>query len=247
MSYQMTVSPDFPPSRLAGWYIFNTWLQKALDLPIHLEMYTDFSSQREAFQQDKVDLIYANPYDAATLIREKGFRAVARPRDKRDEAVVVVKADAPFDEVENLQPPLRLAATNDPAIYLLGMMMLEPAELDADNLQVVRVESYPIAAKLLIQGEADIAFFLKEAFDKLSDLVRQELRVLVESQIEDLYHTFLVGPRLHERATAIQQALLNMEHDAKGASVLESLGFVGWDPVSEEDAEFMIHLIEALR
>ena len=32
----MTVSPDFPPSHIAGWYILNTWLQKELGIDIHL-------------------------------------------------------------------------------------------------------------------------------------------------------------------------------------------------------------------
>ena len=247
MTYQMTVSPDFPPQQIAGWYIFNTWLQNRLGMGIHLELYPDFPSQREAILNDKVDLVYANPYDAAMLIREKGFRVLVRPKDKRDEALIAAKADAPFESVEDLTPGIRLAATIDPAVYLLGMMMLEPAELDEENIHVQRVESYPIAAKLLIRGEADIAFFLKEAYEELSSLTRRELKVLVRSQIGDLFHVFLVGPRLADKADAIRSVLLEMSADAKGQNVLETLGFPGWEAVSLDDAEFMINLIEALK
>ena len=247
MTAQLTVSPDFPPNRIAGWYIFNTWLQKALDLPIHLELYPSFEAQREAIRQDKVDMIYANPYDAAMLIREKGFVAVARPMGKGDEAVVAVAADAPYSQVDDLKPGLRLAVTNDPAVNLLGMMMLEPAELDASNLEVQRVESYPVAVKLLLRGEADLAFILKEALEKLTDATRRQLKVLVESQIGDLYHTFLVGPRLAEKREAIRSALVNMAAEPKGKDVLENLGFEGWEAVTPEEAEFMLNLIEALK
>ncbi len=73
MSFMFTVSPDFTPDHLSGWYIFNTWLQRQSDIAIHLEMYNDFHSQREAIQNDSIDLIYANPFDAAMLVREKGF------------------------------------------------------------------------------------------------------------------------------------------------------------------------------
>ena len=247
MTFQLTVSPDFPPNRIAGWYIFNTWLQKALDLPIHLELYPSFEAQREAIGQGKVDLIYANPYDAAMLIREKGFTALARPQGKMDEAVVVAAADAPYDTVDDLEPGLRLAVTNDPAVNLLGMMMLEPAELDASNLEVRQVESYPVAVKLLLQGEADMAFLLKEALEKLTATTRRQLKVLVDSQIGDLYHTFLVGPRLADKHEAVRSALVNMHTEAKGKDVLENLGFPAWEAVSADEAEFMMNLVEALK
>ncbi len=245
--FQMTVSPDFPPNRIAGWYIFNTWFQKATGLNIHLELYTDFEGQRQAVEEDRVDIIYANPYDAAILIREKGFEALARPKGKVDEAVVVTRTDAPYNTVDDLKPGLHLAATNDPAVYLLGMMMLEPAELDAENLQIQQVESYPIAAKLLLQDKADLAFFQKEAFDKLSSLTREQLKVLVESQIGDLFHTFLVGPRLTEHKEALREALLHMHETPKGKDVLASLDIEGWENVSPAEANFMINLIEALK
>ena len=247
MTFQLTVSPDFPPNRIAGWYIFNTWLQKALDLPIHLELYPSFEEQRDAIRQGKVDMIYANPYDAAMLIREKGFVALARPQGKVDEAVVAVAADAPYAVVDDFKPGLRLAVTNDPAVNLLGMMMLEPVELDATNLEVRQVESYPVAIKLLLQGEADLAFLLKEALEKLTTTTRKQLKVLVDSQIGDLYHAFLVGPRLAEKREAIRSALVNMHTDAKGQDVLGSLGFPAWESVSADEAEFMMNLIEALK
>ena len=137
--------------------------------------------------------------------------------------------------------------TNDPAINLLGMMMLEPAELDESNVEIKEVESYPVAVKLVLRGEADLAFVLKEAFEKLSATTREQLRVLVASQIGDLYHTFLVGPGLAEHREAIRERLLAMHTEPKGKDALENLGFPGWEPVSPEEADFMINLIEALK
>ena len=43
MRYVMTVSPDFPPAQIAGWYIFNTWLQRQLGVQIHVELYQNFA------------------------------------------------------------------------------------------------------------------------------------------------------------------------------------------------------------
>ena len=122
---ELTVSPDFSPEHIAGWYVFNTWLQRRLGERIHLELYEDFAAQRQAIAADKVDLIYANPYDAAMLVREKGFVAIAAPRDCPDEVVIAVPADSPAQSVEDLQPGLRLAVTRDPDVNLIGMILLE--------------------------------------------------------------------------------------------------------------------------
>ncbi len=246
-SYQMTVSPDFPTKRMSGWFIFNTWLQRSLDLHIHLELYQDFDGQRRAITADQVDIIHANPYDASMLVREKGFVPVARPAGKSDECIVAVAAGATIKSVENLQPGCRVASTDDPDVNLVGMIMLEPADLNRDNTQLVRVDSYPLVAKALMRGDADAGFFLAEAFDELSNLVRSQLRPVVHSQVSDISHVLLVGPRLAQRCEDIRQLLLGMSSSAKGRDILADLGFVAWENMNKEDTEFMIDLMDTLK
>ncbi len=224
-AHQMTVSPDFPTKRMSGWFIFNTWLQKTLNLPIHLELYPDFSSQRQAIASDKVDIIYANPYDAAMLVRAKGFIPVARPMNKRDECIVAVAAGNTVQQVEALQPGCRVVSTDDPDIRMLGMILLEPADLNAGNIQAIQVESYPLVAKALMRGEAEAGFFLAEAFAELSSLIRKELRPLVQSQINDITHVMLLGPRLAAQQDLFIQALQAMPQTARGVEILAELGF----------------------
>ncbi len=78
-------------------------------------------------------MIYANPSDAALLVREKGFVGVARPCGLSDEAVVVVPSDSPAQRVEDLAPNIRVAATDHPDVKMMGMIMLEPANIGRDN------------------------------------------------------------------------------------------------------------------
>ncbi|MEW6445592.1 MAG: phosphate/phosphite/phosphonate ABC transporter substrate-binding protein, partial [Pseudomonadota bacterium] len=203
-TYQLTVSPDFTPDHLSGWYIFNTWLQRNLGLHIHLEMYDNFEAQREAIREDRVDLIYANPFDASMLVREKGFRAIARPLGIADECLIAVPIDSPAQHIEDLAPGTRIASTDDPDINLVGMIMLEPADLNSENVQTVVRDGYVLVAKALLKGEADVGFFLKEAWDGLSNMVRKQLRPLVVSQISDIQHAFLIGPRLLDSEEDIQ-------------------------------------------
>ncbi len=246
MTYVMTVSPDFPPKKIAGWYIFNTWFQKQFGINVRLKLYNSFEEQREAIRNDEIDIIYANPFDASMLVREKGFIALARPAQKSDEAMVVVNAKNPATEIEDLQPGLRLVSTDDPDVYLMGMIMLEPAELSAENIHITRVDSYPLVAKSLINGDADVGFFLSDAFSALTNLTKSQLKVLVESQISVIQHIFLVGPRLIEKSEEIRSALTQMHTTPKGKDAVNSLGFEQCENVSEEDVEFMIDLMDTL-
>ncbi|AHE97071.1 phosphate/phosphite/phosphonate ABC transporter substrate-binding protein [Thioalkalivibrio paradoxus] len=244
---QMTASPDFPTKRIPGWFFLNTWLQKALETRIHLEIYQDFEQQREAIQSGRVDIIYANPFDAAMLVREQNFVPLVRPSGRSDECIVAVAAQSPIQAVEDLKPGCRLVRTADPDVNLVGMILLEPADLHEGNVKVEQVESYPLVAKALLRGNADVGFFLEESYDELTGLVRNEMRPLVRSQIFDIWHVLLVGPRLSERHEEIRQVLLGMANDPSGADILKELGFSSWENVEHEDTEFMIDLMDTLK
>lgn len=244
---QVTVSPDFAPDLVAGWYVFNTWLQRTLGVRCHLELHDDFAAQHAAIAADRVDLIYANPYDAAMLVRERGFVPVAAPVGASDEGVVAVSAESPVTRVEDLRAGVRVAQTRDPDVNLIGMMMLEPADLGRDDVVPVPVSSYVLVAKHLVLGRADAGFFLQRAFDELAPSTRQRLRVLVTSRISVVRHVLLAGPRFAPHVDALRGALLAL--DAPGGDphgVLPSLGLPGWEEHGTEATEFMIDLMDAL-
>lgn len=246
MTFQFTVSPDFGPSQIAGWQIFNTWMQRQLSEGIHFELYDSFDQQRNAIQADNVDLIYANPYDAAMLVRDKGFTGLAKPAGKQDEAMIVVGVDSTFQSVEDLKPGSKVATTDDPDVHMMGMIMLEPADLDASNIDITPCDSYVLVAKQLMRGTADVGFFLEEAYQDLSNMVREQMRPLVTSQIQIIQHALLVGPKLADRKEELLKSLLNMNTDEKGKGVLESLGIQSWTALDQEDVEFMIDLMSTL-
>ena len=246
MTHLFTVSPDFAPDRISGWFIFNTWLQKELNEHIHLELYTDFASQRADIAAGKIDLIYANPSDAALLVREQGFVGVARPVALSDEAVVVVPADSPVQHIEDLVPGTRIAATDHPDVRMMGMIMLEPADLGRENTATRECGTYVLVAKSLLTGQADVGFFLKAAYDDLSTMIRKGLRPLVTSQIHVVRHGLLAGPRLAPRRQALLDLLVGMSNTSKGRDVLANLGFTAWEPFEHEEVEFMIDLMDTL-
>jgi phosphonate transport system substrate-binding protein len=246
MSYLFTVSPDFTPVHLSGWYIFNTWLQRQSETAIHLEMYNNFPAQRTAIQGDQVDLIYANPFDAAMLVREKGFLPLVKAAGVSDEAIIAVNAGNDVKDVAHLSPGINVAVTEDPDVTMMGMIILEAGDLNAGNIQTNIYDTYVLVAKNLLQGNADAGIFLAEAYDDLSNMIKKQLRVLVRSQISIIHHSLMIGPRLIDRRDEIQNLLVTMNQDEKGKDILNSLGFNAWIKVEDEEMEFMIDLMNAL-
>jgi len=246
MSYLFTVSPDFSPDHLSGWYIFNTWLQRQTGTAIHLELYDNFQAQRAAIQANQVDLIYANPFDAAMLVREKNFFPLVKAEGVSDEAVIVVSADNPINDIAHLSTGIKVAVTEDPDVHMIVMIMLEPADLDANNIETRFYNNQVLIVKSLLQGKTDVGILLAKAYDDLSNLTKNHLKVLVRSQISVIHHSLMLGTKLADRRDEIQNLLLAMNHDDKGKSVLNSLGFEAWNKVDDEEMEFMIDLMDTL-
>ncbi|MEE9319025.1 MAG: phosphate/phosphite/phosphonate ABC transporter substrate-binding protein [Granulosicoccus sp.] len=245
--YTMSVSPDFPPKDIPGWYIFNTWLQKLLGVAIHLELYDSFHAQRTAIRNGEIDLIYANPYDATVLVREQGFQAVVAPVGVSDETLIAVNENSRCRTVEDLHGKLRIACTDDPEVNLIGNILLEPADLDNQQISKTMVDSYVLVAKSLIQGNSDVGFFLKAAYDSFSSIIHDQLRVLISSDIQIIKHALLVGPPLAGKHSLIAEGMLAMPDNEKGKSTLQGMGIQAWEAVSEEDTEFMIDLLDTLQ
>ena len=245
-TFNLSVSPDFSPDKLASWHIFNTWLQKKLDISCHLALYDSFEKQREAIAADQIDLIYANPADAAMLVREKQFIAIAHPANLADEAVVAVSASSAVKRVEDLKPGITVASSGDPDVLMMGMIMLEPADITPADVKQTTCATYVLIAKALMSGTADVGIFPARGYDGLSAIVRGSLHPLVRSQISVVKHMLLAGPKFAEHAAALQKALAEMANDPKEAAILKDLGVDHWEITPQEDVEFMIDLLHTL-
>lgn len=246
MSYQFTISPDMSTRHLSGWYVFNTWMQKTLGEKIHLELFNDFEQCRAAVKEGRVDLIYANPYDASLLVRDQGFVPIAHPRGRPDEVVIAVPADSEIRRIEDLKSGVRIATSTDPEVNVIGMIMLEAADLGRGDVTFVSSDTYIAVAKHLIRHGTEAGFFMAESFHELSELTRKSLRVLLQSRIHVIHHMLLASPRMTALVEPLQSALLQVEQTDKGKAMQRDLGFKGWSRTETEEAEFMVDLMETL-
>ncbi len=248
MTLNLLIAPDFAPERFVGWHLLNTMLQKRSGLALRLLMPASAAEQAQLLADGKVDAVYANPFDAAVLVRDSGYHAVARPIGKPDEMVIVTAASSSMNAVEDLQPGCRIALTDNKDVKLIGLRLLEPADLTEADVQWQLVETYQAAARMAIKGEVDASFFLAEAYHSLSRLTKGQLKPLIESKLADISHVLLTNPRMAAQdASGLCEALLSLSGTPEGQSVLDELGMPkGFEAMSEEDAEFMIDLMDTL-
>lgn len=247
MTLNFLVAPDFAPERFAGWHMLNTALQKRSGIQLHLLTPASASEQAALIAEDKADVVYANPFDATHMVRTLGYIPFARPRHRYDEMVIACSTESALQAVEGLQPGCRIALTDNRDIKLIGLRLLEPADLTEADVQWVMVDSYQAAARLAIKQDVDAAFFLSGAFASLSRITRSQIRPLVESAIHDISHVVLAHPRVAQSLPAISTALFQLRSDPAGQEVLDALGMSeGFEALSQEDTEFMIDLMDTL-
>ena len=244
--YNMLVAPDFPPERFSGWHMFNTLLQKRADINMHLDLPASYSEQKSVMDSGNVHVIYANPFDAAKLIRKQGYRAIARPIGKSDEMVIASSAKGAIQSLEDIKAGSKVAMADNRDVKLIGLRLLEAVDIEESDLNFEITETYQAAARQLIQGGADIGFFLAEVFESLSKLTKLQLSLLIQSDLADICHVILVKDGL-ERADLLESVILSLQDMEEGKSVLEELGMpLGFEAMDEESAEFMIDLMETL-
>ena len=247
MTFNFLIAPDFAPDRFAGWHMLNTVLQRRASLALHLLTPASAHEQAALLTSDKVDLIYANPFDAADMVRTRGYIPIARPANRYDEMVIATASGSPLQQVEDLRPGCRIVLTENKDVKLIGLRLLEPADLTEAHIAWVPVDSYQAAARRVIQGEVDAAFFLADAYASLSRLTRSQMRVLVESAISDISHVVLVHPRMGAHVPVLQKILLALGQEPADQDVLDALGLPeGFEPMNQDQAEFMIDLMDTL-
>lgn len=245
-THNMLIAPDFSPERFAGWHMFNTLIQKRANLNMHLNIPTSHAEQETVISEGDIQVIYANPFDAATLIREHGYHAVARPIGKSDEMVIAAAANSDINSLDDLKAGATIAMADNRDVKLIGLRLLEAVDIEEADLNWSVTETYQAAARQVIKGEAQAAFFLAEIFHSFSRLTKAQLSVLIESDLADISHVLLIKDGFPD-TDILMDAILNLHNDDDGKEALTELGMPqGFEAMNEEDAEFMIDLMQTL-
>jgi phosphonate transport system substrate-binding protein len=253
MTFQFAISPDVHARDLTNWFLLNTRIQRITGQAFRATIYDDFTELHRAYAAGAVDLVFANAADTALLVRDAGFAPVARPAEVSDEAAVVVGGGSPLHtlaDLADLTDPagaLQVAATDAPDVERICRILLEPADLDPQQITLTVKRNYVLVAKALLTGQAEAGLFLRAAYDSLSDLTRRDLRPLISSRIYVVSHALLVSPAITHLRETIMTGLEAMTLNPADHDLLAGLGAPkGWQRMSWNDVHFMIDLMDTL-
>jgi phosphonate transport system substrate-binding protein len=136
--------------------------------------------------------------------------------------------------------------TDVPDVNTMGTIMLEPAGISPSDIETISCSNYITVAKKVITGQADIGFLLADAYDEFSSLVKKQVKPLITSKIHVLHHALLLGPNLQDKKSFLQDSLVMMANDTKGMDILNSMEIEKWEIMEQDEAEFLIDLIDTL-
>ena len=220
----LLITPDFPPEFFANWHMFNTQLQRALDTTIHLQTPAGYREQQELLDSETVALVYANPFDAGSLMRDKGYIPLAKPDLPRDQVLVVANAQSAFAALGDLPADSRVLITANRDMESIGLGVLQGTAITADSVQWLHARTFTELARRLMANEAEIGLFLASSFRSLNAGTQGSLEILFETEFEDFGHVMLLHPDFADQADKLRAALLNMAQSPVSRMTLEDLG-----------------------
>ena len=218
------------------WAMFNTFVNKRLDLKSRFQPHLNFVEFGADLEQERFLWAYLNPADFLKARSRFGYVPQVRPKDRFDVALVIGRSAA--TGLEQLRGQ-RLAAVSGYLFFLARHRLAQ----DGIDVTVVPVKSYAEVMKSLGAGEADFGITYNEHFDRLAPAAREGYSV-VEGVDIALSHVIATHPALPaEKAAALRDLLLAAHSNPEGEKLLVELGFPQFEPV---DLAPFDHLAEIL-
>lgn len=250
MSINFAVAPDIPIQKIASWHLLVNYLQKHSMQAILAQDFMDFAEQREALQKGEIGLIYASSFDARLLL-DLGFLPIARPKADADEITIVTYIEHQALSVEDLSSNIKISATDNPDLRQLGLILLEPANLNRTNTSFILAKNHILTIKDLLKQEVDLAIIPTKTYQNLSPPVKNSLRALVANSKDDiaaLTHVFLLHKEYAARLDSFKNILTTMPDNSSGKSILDDLELTGFTIIDDvAQLDFMIDLVDALQ
>ncbi len=218
--------------QLTGWYLFNTYLQRRMQKAIHFEQAHDMLNEAN------IDILFAKPFEACSMLSNHGFIPLMRPIAEADEVVILTRID---DErsLEEFSQASVVTASENSFVYILGRFLCDENDLDSSKFNFTFSGNEIKSLQMLIKKKADLLFMLKKTYEGLSSFSKKNVRLLDESATDFAFHLFCVAPSLVEEGKVLNNILKEMADDEKGKGILEDIAFQGWCPIEEGELNML--------
>ncbi len=209
--------------QLSGWYLLNTYLQRRLERPIHLEQPQLGQDVAEA----SADLLFSKPFDACSMMQTQAFVPLMRPISEADEAVILMRSEDDR-KLSDLETPMVVTVSQNSFVYILGRSLCDESGMDSSTFGYQFAGNEIKALQMLVKEKADVLFMLKKTYDGLSSFARSATQVVDESATHFAYHLFCAAPYLSDLHQPLTEILTEMGNTDQGQQVLDDIQISGW-------------------
>ena len=180
------------------------------------------------------DVAYMNPYHYSVFAQKPGYVAFAKEKGRRLRGLVVVRKDSTIKDMKELAG--QQIAFPAPAAFAATVLVRAEFERMGVPITPVFVKSHESVYLNVAQRQIEAGGGIVRTLQTMDAPVRDELRVLWQTK-DYTPHAFAAHPRVPAAdLQALRAAMLTADSDPRMRSVLEGIGFKGFD--AAQDAEW---------
>lgn len=195
------------------------------------------------------DLAYMNPYHYTVFREQPGYIAIAKQKNKKIQGIVVVKADSKIQSLAELKG--QTLAFPSPAAFAATILPQANMRKDKIDFTAEYVSSHDSVYLSVAQGLFVAGGGVKRTFNSMAPEIRDQLRILWTTPAYTP-HAIASHPRVsHEIRTKIIHAMITMDGNSEGASLLKTINFealiapepVDWEDVKNLNIQLLSHML----
>ncbi|WP_446680425.1 phosphate/phosphite/phosphonate ABC transporter substrate-binding protein [Aliamphritea ceti] len=228
------IVPQQSAKKLAKlWTPVTAYLSEKTGHDIKFTTAKNIPTFEKRLQKGDYDIAYMNPYHFTVFNQKPGYKAIARQKNKRIKGIMVVRKDSSFADLNGLDGS-KLAFPS-PAAFAASVVPRANLTQKGIEFDPKYVSSHDSVYLNVAKGIFPAGGGVIRTFNNTDPAVRDQLKVLWTT---DGYtpHAVAVGPDVSSDAAAkLQQALVDMATDPKGAELLKKINFKAFTPASDND------------
>jgi phosphonate transport system substrate-binding protein len=193
----------------------------------------DIPSFESRLEKGEYDFAYMNPYHYTVFSKAPGYQAIAREKGRRLVGIVVVPKNSPAQSVADLAG-LDIAF---PAPAAFAASILPRAEFLRKNVPIKAhfVSSHDSVYRGVAQGRFAAGGGIKRTLEAMDPAISAQLRILTVTP-DYTPHALAAHPRVNAALVRkLTDALLLLDADEAGKSLLQPLSFKGFEAAQDTD------------
>ncbi|MDW6003217.1 phosphate/phosphite/phosphonate ABC transporter substrate-binding protein [Vibrio mangrovi] len=245
------VVPQQSAKKMAAlWSPVLQYISRASGLDIEFATAKDIPEFERRLRDGEYDIAYMNPYHYVVFHQKPGYQAIAKQKDKQIQGIIVVRKDSPIHSLEDLQD--HQLAFPSPAAFAASILPRANLERKGINFTPKYVSSHDSVYLNVSRGFFPAGGGVLRTLNNTDPKVSQQLKILWTTP-PYTSHAIAVHPRVSEEIRQkIVRAMLEMNNDEQGMTLLKGLSFKGleaasdqqWDDIRELNIRLLDHLLE---